>query len=982
MGTETESLVIKAAIRDELSAPIAGIRTELAGLKAEVAGVGTKLDQAGKQTDRYGAGLGRLKDRSAGLTTVMRGVRDVGAGMLLGFAGGVAVIARFESAMSELHVASGATVTQMKDLRSAAIEAGKSGIFTETQAAQGMTALAKAGVSVTDILHGGLTGALDLAAAGGQDLSAASETMASTLAQFNLQGSQATHVADLLAAGAGKAQGSVADLAESLKYAGLVAHNTGVPVEQTVGALAMFAQKGLIGSQAGTTFQEMLLKMNPAMGASRDLVHKLGIEAYDSQGRFIGLANYAQLLKTRLGGMSAEQRQATLSQIFGQRAIQGATILYEAGAKGVKDWTAAVNDSGYASQYASGRLDNLSGDALKLKGTLQALVTGSGSSTNSMLRTMTQHLTNDLELFSRLPGGLQSTGLALTGVAGAGLTLVGTLGTVLPKFDHLQESLGKGGKFSQALGSSVGFAKGAFLAAIPIIGIAAAAVDYFGQKAAARRKDVTSLADAMAEDGNAIGVATRKLEAGNLVHSKAIDMAGKLGISASDVTTAVLGQGKALDDLHSHLNAVIDAGTTLRYQAGKYSSAPVKVFNDQAQAAINLKGALDDQVGKLRDAQKQNQEMAAALDATSSVNVKVQNATGQSTTAFYNQELAMQDATDSASALKNMLDGLNGVNLTLAQNQVSFHQSLLAIKDTIDSNVKSREAHAKALDLDTAAGLSNNANLNSAVQQANQLAQAVTNQTGSVDLGVKKFGEYIGAIRKAAIDSGLSGKAVDALLSQIAVLPTLAPKVPVHANTKPALAEAAAARSLIDSDRASLPVHANTGPAQAAVNTFMSHVGELHASIGLDAIINTIIHPTPGAGVNPKLNSAGVPNLPTLGGPGKAFGGPVTGPGSARSDSVLTPLSNREWIMPWDAREHYGDAMMTAIQNRSLPKWPAAAQPDTGAGHRLAGGIFFAAGAVTVKVANASPAELERADLPGLIAAAAARVERDRAERS
>ncbi len=977
-----ESLVVSAQIRNQLSGGLRTIRTDLASLRAEVAANSTQLAETSTKLDKYGAGLNKTRTSTEGLTTVSRGLRDAGLGLVVGFALAAKTIATFESAMSELKVASGATTSELQDLRGAAIEAGKSGIFTETQAAQGMTALAKAGVSVTDILNGGLTGALDLAAAGGQSLEDAAESTASALAQFQLRGSQASHVADVLAAGAGKAQGSVADMSEALRYTGLTAHQLGVPIEQTVGVLALFANNALQGSQGGTTLQETLLHMNPVVGESRDLVQKLGISAYDQQGRFIGLANYAQLLHDKLSGMSQEQRTATLTQIFGQRAIQGATILYQAGAKGVDQWTKAVNDTGYASDYANGRLDNLNGDFLKLRGTLQALVTGSGSSTNTMLRTMAQHLTNDIDLFAKLPQGVQSTGLAFAGAAGAGLALLGTLGTILPKFDALQSSFGKmaqsegaAGTAGKILGAATGVAKTGFLAMIPILGIAAAALDYYGQKAAQRKADVQSLTDAIQADGDAIGRSTISTVAKGLADQGAFKAAQKLGLSQSVVTQAALGNAQAMNEVHSATQKVKDAYAEAD-ASGSGVLAPGE--EDLSKAMYTVNDAVNDQSSKFKAAQKDAQDLALAADATSTVNQKVAAATGISTSAIYQQSLAEQDATDSATALKNILDGLNNTNLTVAQNQVSFRQSLLTIKSTIDDNTKSATAHAKALDLDTQAGLQNNANINAAVQQAMELAEAVTNQTGSVAKGEAAWNTYRGQIEKMAVNAGLSRTAVDKLLDQIAETINLKPTVPVNADTSVAQKKINDLKGSA-AKPAHVPVTADTGAAQAAINTFLSHVGELKPVIDLQGVVTLITKPGPiGSTSNPNINQS-VP-FKNLG--GKAFGGPVEGPGSSRSDSIgYLSLSRREWVIPADVRDYYGDAMLSDLTNRSLPKFPGPDESTPAPSQAYAGGITLQPGAVQFTVANASPAELERADLPGRLAEALLQARRDAEER-
>jgi TP901 family phage tail tape measure protein len=130
----------------------------------------------------------------------------------------------------------------------------------------GIEALAKAGVSTTDILGGGLTGALSLAAAGNQSVGDAAETAASAMTQFKLSGKDIPHIADLLAAGAGKAQGEVSDLAMALNQTGLVASQTGLSINETTAGLAAFASAGLIGSDAGTSFKTMLLRLTPTSG--------------------------------------------------------------------------------------------------------------------------------------------------------------------------------------------------------------------------------------------------------------------------------------------------------------------------------------------------------------------------------------------------------------------------------------------------------------------------------------------------------------------------------------------------------------------------------------------------------------------------------------------------------------------------------------------------------------------------------------------
>jgi TP901 family phage tail tape measure protein len=78
----------------------------------------------------------------------------------------------------------------MGELRAAAIKAGADTQYSATEAAHGITEMAKAGVSAKDIMGGGLTGALSLAAAGQLDVADAAGIASTAMTQFSLSGSQ------------------------------------------------------------------------------------------------------------------------------------------------------------------------------------------------------------------------------------------------------------------------------------------------------------------------------------------------------------------------------------------------------------------------------------------------------------------------------------------------------------------------------------------------------------------------------------------------------------------------------------------------------------------------------------------------------------------------------------------------------------------------------------------------------------------------
>ncbi len=340
----------------------------------------------------------------------------------------------FDAAMSQVQAASQASAGDMDRLREAAITLGADTQYSAEEAAGGITELAKAGVSTADVLNGGLAGALNLAAAGQMEVADAAEIGATALSVFRLEGNQMSHVADLLAAGAGKAQGSVYDLGAALNQSALVADQTGLSIEDTAGALAMFASNGLTGSDAGTSFKTMLQALTPNSEAAAKAMEAIGFSAYDAQGNFVGLEGVAQQLKSGLSQLTVEQQNATLKTIFGSDAVRAAAILYKEGATGVREWRDNVNDAGFAQEQAAALTDNLKGDLERLGGAFDSTMTSIGDGTQGTLRFLVQALTDVVDaggsvinFWNNLPGPVQGA----VGALGAFVLLRGPVSSMM-----------------------------------------------------------------------------------------------------------------------------------------------------------------------------------------------------------------------------------------------------------------------------------------------------------------------------------------------------------------------------------------------------------------------------------------------------------------------------------------------------------------------------------------------------------------------
>ena len=428
------------------------------------------MDAASKKTRETGSEIEKLAQKREAFNVLGTAAVGFGLAVAAGVALAVKSFADFDAQMSAVQAATHETEANMGLLRDAAIDAGARTVYSATEAAAAIEELSKAGISTADVLSGALDGALDLAAAGNIAVADAAEIAASAMTQFGLSGQDVSHIADLLAAGAGKAQGGVEEMSQALNQSGLVAAQMGLSLDETVGTLTQFASAGLLGSDAGTSFRNMLLRLaNPTAEAAGQM-KDLNLDFYDARGEFIGMEGVAAQLQTRLQGLTQEERNAALANLFGQDAIRSASILYEGGAEAVRKWAEEVDDAGYAQLTAATRLDNLKGDWEAFTGALDSAFINMSEGTNGPLREFIQTLTGMTNSFNNMPDWAQQTALGVGAVVGAVALAGGGFMLGVPKVQAYRDSLAtmgtgaqRAGRFIEGVGRVAGAAAG-FLA--------------------------------------------------------------------------------------------------------------------------------------------------------------------------------------------------------------------------------------------------------------------------------------------------------------------------------------------------------------------------------------------------------------------------------------------------------------------------------------------------------------------------------------
>lgn len=301
------------------------------------------------------------------------GSAAIGAGLAI--KGAITSTADFEHQLNIFQGTTNATAADMKTVADEAKSLGADLSLPATSAgdaAVSMTELAKAGLSVQESIAGA-RGVLQLAAAANISVATSAEFVATELNAFGLAGTEATHIADLLAGASIAAQGSIEDFGAAFQQVSAVARQVNLSVEETTGALTELAKSGLRGADGGTSLRTTLLRLVPTTKQAIQYQNALGIEI--DRTRAIGeqLPQILDQYKRALEALNPVQQQEVLTQIAGQDAVRALSILVRGGSEALKANTDAANQSGAASRLAEANARGLSGAFAGLQSNLDTL---------------------------------------------------------------------------------------------------------------------------------------------------------------------------------------------------------------------------------------------------------------------------------------------------------------------------------------------------------------------------------------------------------------------------------------------------------------------------------------------------------------------------------------------------------------------------------------------------------------------------------
>lgn len=343
--------IIKAA--DRFSRPIAKMQSRLGRFAASAK---VSLSGANAMADKLGGAL-----KKVGLAAVAAGA-VAGAGMANVVTTGMEFEQTLINAAAKFPGEVKKGTEAFQKLEETAKRIGSETEFTSAAAAEGLNFLAMAGFNAEQSVAA-LPGVVDLATAAQIELGQASDVATDSLGAFNLMtndaaqlGQNLARVNDVIAKTTTTANTDVEQLFEAMKNGGPVATSAGASLETFAAMAGELANAGIKGSAAGNTLKNMFARLAAPPSEAAKALKKLKIETLDSSGNLRDITAIIGELNEKTRGMGTGVKSGILTDIFGLRAVAGATVLLNSGQKKLESYRATLEGAAGASKKMAGTM--------------------------------------------------------------------------------------------------------------------------------------------------------------------------------------------------------------------------------------------------------------------------------------------------------------------------------------------------------------------------------------------------------------------------------------------------------------------------------------------------------------------------------------------------------------------------------------------------------------------------------------------------
>jgi len=398
----------------------------------------------------------------------------IGVGTLAPFAAAVQQGAAYQSTLLNIQASTGATAAELDKLRAASMQMSQAMGVGPTQVTQSFLELLKAGMSVEQVLNGAGKAAIEFAAVGGMDVAQAAVVMSDAM---NVFGVDAAKAANSISSAADASSTSIELLSQSFSMVSAVGALANQSIDDISAALAVLANAGVKGSDAGTSLKTMLLRLMAPAEDSVKALTSIGLSTNsfrDASGKMLPLIKIIETLNGKLGDMDQAAKDDIFRRIFGQDAIRAAAILTSTGVDGFHKMSDAMSGALPVGEKFKTLMSGLEGAGKQVLAALQRLAIVISDSVGSSLTDLVKPV---LGLINGLAGFASKNKETVAAVAKFGVVAVAlggaltALGVSLQVTSFAFAGIGKAALFAISpltlLTSVAADVGGLFLSAVP-----------------------------------------------------------------------------------------------------------------------------------------------------------------------------------------------------------------------------------------------------------------------------------------------------------------------------------------------------------------------------------------------------------------------------------------------------------------------------------------------------------------------------------
>mgnify|MGYP003371257649 FL=1 len=323
----------------------------------------------------------------------------------------------FTSTMSEVSAISGATGEDFEKLEACAREYGATTVFSASNAAEALKYMSLAGWDA-DQSTSALGGVLNLAAASGMELGAASDMVTDYLSAFAMEAGDAAYFADLLSYAQSHSNTTAEALGEAYKNCAANLNAAGQDVETVTSLLEGMANQGYKGSEAGTAMAAIMRDITNGMKDGAIKIGETSVAVMDAQGNFRDLTDILTEVEAATNGMGDAERAVALSSTFTADSTKGLNLILNEGMDNIAGYEEELRGaSGSAEEMANIMNDNLSGDVAAMNSAFEELGLKIYDALESKLRAGVQFITNGvIPALEWLGGHIPEVTIAVSGL--------------------------------------------------------------------------------------------------------------------------------------------------------------------------------------------------------------------------------------------------------------------------------------------------------------------------------------------------------------------------------------------------------------------------------------------------------------------------------------------------------------------------------------------------------------------------------------